>query len=99
MNCTSCSTARRSRLLAGAGGLLAAFRGWAASDHAAQDPPQDPPPKQRMEEEEDPPGKGPKRKIRFEEEDADARPVRPGANPSADLGQLAREARNQSVQQ
>jgi ABC-type transport system substrate-binding protein len=99
MNCTSCSTARRSRLLAGAGALLAVFLGWAAGDRAAQDPPKDPPPKQRMEEEENLPGKGPKRKIRFEEEDPDAKPARPGANPSADLGQLAREAKNPQVQQ
>jgi ABC-type transport system substrate-binding protein len=94
MNGTACSNVRRSRLLAGAGVLLALFLGWAASDHAAQDPP-----KQRMEEEEDPPGKGPKRKIRFEEEDPDAKPARPGGNPSADLAQLAREAKNSHVQE
>jgi peptide/nickel transport system substrate-binding protein len=94
MNGTSTSNVRRSRLLAGAGVLLALFLGWAASDHAAQDPP-----KQRMEEGEDPPAKGPKRKIRFEEEDPDAKPARPGANPSADLAQLAREAKNPHVQQ
>ena len=101
------AVAVRPRLLFVFGLLLVGFLGWAATDRAAQnqDPPpkraeaEDKPPPPRREEEEDPgAATPPKRKIRFEEEDA-AKPSRPGINPGADLGQLARTAKLPDVKE
>jgi ABC-type oligopeptide transport system substrate-binding subunit len=99
MQCTSAPLAPRFRVLIGLAVLVALLLGWlgvAARDQAAQN--KEPEKKQRTEEEDDPPAKGPpKRKIRFEEEDNTPQPVRPGTSSSADLGQLAREAKSESV--
>ena len=81
-------TTRCPRLLLGLGILFALFLGWSATDRAAQNKE---PPKPRTEEEEDVPP--PKRKI-HDDEDSKPIPSRPGANPSGDLRQLAREAKN-----
>jgi ABC-type oligopeptide transport system substrate-binding subunit len=60
----------------------------------------DKPKQRREEEEEDPMAKPPPtRKIRFEEEDPNAKTTRPGVRPAADFSQLAREAKNPAVQE
>ena len=100
MNSASPFTFLQGRLVIGGGVLLVVFLGWAAANRAAQDPePGKQPPKQRMEEEDNTPAKPPQRKIRFEEEDPNAKTKLPGANLSGDFNQLARDAKDSAVQE
>jgi peptide/nickel transport system substrate-binding protein len=96
MNHNSSFSIPRFRLWAGVVFLSAVFLGWAATDHAAQNQQPD---KKRTEEEDDMPAKpAPKRKIRIEDEDPNAKPSRPIVSASGDLAELARQSNSKAVQ-